>query len=430
MRLRQFGNGLAPRGSFKANVLTLMTGTALAQAVTVVVSPVLTRLFAPAAFGALGVYLSLLAIAGAVVTLRFEQALMLPQDNEKAAALFWDALLAVGAISGFSLLGCVLFFTRLRSLLKMGEWSAVIFLLPLSLAFFGTYATLNSWSTRQKKFGRSSVSQVVRSLAAAAVQVFFGILKAGPVGLIGGAAAGDGLAVLALGRQVKRDDWSVLKRSCAWDKMKSAARLYREFPLFSSPQNLLNAISQNMPLLLLAKFFGPAVAGFYVLGVRGIQIPMNFFLTSLRQVFFQKASELYNQGGDTYALFKKTTLSLLALVALPALAIVLFGPALFAFALGREWSVAGEYARWLVLWLMLMFANVPAVLFAQIYRKQKAVLLQDICLLTLRALAIAVGGLRRSPLLAVVLYSLVGVLFNLFIILWAGNFLSKGRRTS
>lgn len=430
MRLRQFGNGLAPRGSFKANVLTLMTGTALAQAVTVVVSPVLTRLFAPAAFGALGVYLSLLAIAGAVVTLRFEQALMLPQDNEKAAALFWDALLAVGAISGFSLLGCVLFFTRLRSLLKMGEWSAVIFLLPLALAFFGTYATLNSWSTRQKKFGRSSVSQVVRSLAAAAVQVFFGILKAGPVGLIGGAAAGDGLAVLALGRQVKRDDWSVLKRSCAWDKMKSAARLYREFPLFSSPQNLLNAISQNMPLLLLAKFFGPAVAGFYVLGVRGIQIPMNFFLTSLRQVFFQKASELYNQGGDTYALFKKTTLSLLALVALPALAIVLFGPALFAFALGREWSVAGEYARWLVLWLMLMFANVPAVLFAQIYRKQKAVLLQDICLLTLRALAIVVGGLRRSPLLAVVLYSLVGVLFNLFIILWAGNFLSKGRRTS
>ena len=429
MKLRQFGNALVPKDSFKANVLTLMTGTAIAQMITVVVSPALTRLFAPEAFGALGVYLSLLAIAGAVVTLRFDQALMLPKETDPAAALFWDALLSVALISLVSLLGCALFFKQLLSILKVRAWSAVIFLLPVSLFFFGIYTTLNSWSTRQKKFGRSSVSQVLRSLAASAGQLFSGLLKAGPLGLIGGAVAGDCLAALALAWQVKRDDWTILKRSCAWDKMKCAARQYREFPLFSSTQNLLNAISQNMPLLLLAKFFGPAVAGFYVLGVRGIQIPMNFFLTSLRQVFFQKASELYNQGGDTYALFKKTTRGLLALVAIPSLAIVLFGPRIFAFVLGREWTVAGEYARWLVLWLMLMFANVPAVLFAQIYRKQKSVLIQDICLLTCRVLAIVIGGLRRSPLLAVVLYSLVGVFFNMFIIFWVGNFLRKDKRT-
>jgi O-antigen/teichoic acid export membrane protein len=429
MKLRQFGNAVAPKGSFKADVLTLMTGTAIAQLITIAISPVLTRLFTPEAFGALGLYLSFLAIAGAVVTLRFDQALMLPKDTEIAAALFWDAILSVGVISGFSLLGCVLFFKQLLSILKLREWSAVIFLLPLSLILFGTYATLNSWSARQKEFGRSSISQVVRSLSASGVQMFSGLLKAGSVGLIGGALAGDCFAALALAWQVKRDDWPILKRSLAWGKMKCAAWQYREFPIFSSTQNLLNALSQNMPLLLLAKFFGPAVTGFYVLGVRGIQIPMNFYLTSLRQVFFQRASELYNQGGDTYALFKKTTLSLLVLAAIPALAIFLFGPGIFAFAFGRKWIVAGEYARWLVLWLTLMFANVPAVLFAQIYRKQKAVLLQDIFLLTLRVLAIVIGGLRRSPLLAVVLYSLVGVFFNLFIILWVRNLLRRGKRT-
>jgi lipopolysaccharide exporter len=428
MKLKQFRDKYALPGSFKANVLTLMTGTAIAQMITVAISPVLTRLFTPEAFGALGVYLSLVAIVGAVVTLRFDQALMLPKDTEIAAVLFWNSMLSVGVISGFSFLGCVLFFKPLLSILKVREWPAVIFLLPLSLIFIGTYATLNSWSTRQKKFGRSSISQVVRSLAASGVQVFSGLLKAGPLGLIGGALTGDCFAALALAWQVKRDDWPILRRSCCWDKMKCAARQYREFPLFSSTQNLLNAISQNIPLLLLAKFFGPAVAGFYVLGVRGIQIPMNFFLTSLRQVFFQRASELYNQGGDTYALFKRTTISLLALVAIPALAIILFGPGLFAFVLGRQWLVAGEYARWLILWLMLMFANVPAVLFAQIYRKQRSVLIQDICLLALRVLAIVIGGLRSSPLLAVVLYSLVGVIFNLFTIFWVGSFLRKGKR--
>ena len=77
-------------------------------------------------------------------------------------------------------------------------------------------------------------------------------------------------------------------------------------------------------MLLLAKFFGPAVAGFYILGVRCIQVPMNFLLTSLRQVFFQKASATCNSGGDVYGLFRRATLGLLAMVALPATAVVCF----------------------------------------------------------------------------------------------------------
>ncbi len=425
MKFKQLRDRHAPPGSFKANVLTLMTGSAVAQLLLVGISPVLTRLFAPEAFGAFGVYLSLVSILGALCTLRFDQAMMLPKEEEVAAALFWAALLSASLISGISLVGCILFYRPILVSLKVGELAGWIFLLPFSLFFFGAYTALNSWSTRQKKFARASISQVARSLAIAAVQVVAGLLGAGPAGLVGGAAAGDAFAAATLGWQVERDDGPMLRRAFCWPKIKQAASRFRDFPLFSSTQNFLNAVSQNLPVLLLAKFFGPAVAGFYVLAVRGIQVPMNFFLNSLRQVFFQKASEVYNRGGDTHALFRKTTLHLLAVVAIPALAVLLFGPSLFAFALGRKWLVAGIYARWLMLWLMLMFANVPAVLFAQIYRKQKTVLQQDVGLLVFRVLAIVTGALRHSPMLAIVLYSLVGVFINLYIILWIDRLLRK-----
>ena len=427
-RAREFARRLAPRGSFRANVLTLMTGTALGQVLLLAVSPLLTRLFAPSAFGAFGVYLSLAAILGAVSTLRFDQAIMLPKETGTAAALFWAAILSSCLVAALALAGGLIFFDRIPSALRVGELSGWILLLPLSILLFGSYAALNSWSTRHKKFARSSAAQLARALAVAVVQVGAGLAKAGPVGLIGGALAGDGIAALVLARQVRRHDGPAMRAALGWPAIRRAVAQYRDFPLFSSPQNLLNAVSQNLPVLLLAKFFGPAVAGYYVLAVRSIQVPMNFLLTSLRQVFFQKASETYNQGGDTYALFRRTTLALLGLVALPALAVMLFGPRLFAFVLGRDWATAGEYARWLVSWLALMFANVPAVLFAQIYRRQRAVLLQDVLLLVLRILAIVAGGLRHSPWLAVVLYSAVGVAFNLFIILWAGNFVKKEER--
>ncbi len=421
-------NRMAPPGSFRINVLTLMTGTALGQVLMLAVSPVLTRLFTPAAFGAFGVYLSLASILGAVSTLRFDQALMLPKDTETAAALFWASLASSCLVAGLTLVGSLAFYGPILSALKVRELSGWILLLPVSILLYGAYQALNSWSARQKKFARASVSQVARSFTMASFQVGAGLAKMGPVGLIGGVLAGDGVAALVLARQVRRHDGGVLGRTGTWPRIREAARRYRDFPLYSSPQNLLNAISQNIPVLLLAKFFGPAVAGFYVLGVRSIQIPMNFILTSLRQVFFQKASETYNQGGDTFALFRRTTLGLLGLVALPALAVMLFGPGLFAFVLGREWAVAGEYARWLVSWLALMFANVPAVLFAQIYRRQKSVLMIDIGLLIFRIAAIVAGALRHDPLLAIGAYSLVGVAVNLYIIFWIGALLRREKR--
>lgn len=428
MKFEQFRAKHAPRGSFKANVLTLMTGTAFSQLLLVGISPVLTRLFAPDAFGVFGVYLSLVSILGALCTLRFDQAMMLPRDAEVAAALFWAALASASLISGIVLAGCILFYRPILAVLKAAELSGWIFLLPVSLFFFGAYTALNSWSTRRKKFARQSFSQVARSLASVVVQVVAGALRSGPGGLVGGAVAGDACAASVLAWQVRREDGGILGSALAWRKIKAAAREYRDFPLFSSTQNFLNAISQNIPLLLLANYFGPGIAGFYVLAVRGIQVPLNFFLTSLRQVFFQKASELYNQGGDAWGLFRSMTLRLGKLVALPTLAVFLFGPGLFALALGGRWLTAGVYARWLVPWLALMFANVPAVLFAQILRKQKAVLLIDVALLASRVLAIVAGGLRHDPLLAVVLYSLVGVAVNLYIIIWVGALLRREKR--
>ena len=66
-----------------------------------------------------------------------------------------------------------------------------------------------------------------------------------------------------------------------------------------------------------------------------------------------------------------------------------------------------------------------AVPFGSIYRKQRALLLQDIGLLICRGGAIIVGGLYFSALEAVVLYSFVGVAFNAFIIVWMWNLLRK-----
>jgi lipopolysaccharide exporter len=149
-----------------------------------------------------------------------------------------------------------------------------------------------------------------------------------------------------------------------------------------------------------------------------LQLPMKFVSISFSQVFFQKASEVCNTGGNVHALFRKMTLGLAALASIPTVLALLFAPPVFAWVLGAEWRTAGEYARWLVLWLAVMFTNLPANLCAQIYRKQRVLFCMDFALLACRAGSLVVGGLLMSAGQTILLFSVVGVVFNVVFIAW------------
>lgn len=424
-KIRKIKENLAPKGSIKANFLTLMTGTVISQLIVVAVSPILTRLFSPSVFGIYGVYISIVSIAAAIVTLRYDQALMLPKDNNEAASLFWASLFSSIGISSLFLVICFVFYKQIITLLKVNELNGWILLLPLSVFLAGFYQTLNSWSTRQKKFKRASASQVVKSATTSSGQILFGVLKLGPIGLIGASVLGDLFSAFTIAFHVKRNEGKILKNNLRFNSIKQLSKHYSDFPVYSGTQNLLNVISQNLPLIFLARFFGSAVVGFYALSVRVLQLPMDLVLTSLNQVLFQKISEVYNSGEETYILFKKSTVGLFVLAIIPTMIMFLFGPTIFGFVLGKEWVVAGEYARWLVLWLAVAFINPPAILFARIYRKQGFLLFQDIFLLLFRLAVIILGGIYLSSLKTIILYSMVGIIFNAFIILYMWCFILR-----
>jgi hypothetical protein len=64
------------------------------------------------------------------------------------------------------------------------------------------------------------------------------------------------------------------------------------------------------------------------------------------------------------------------------------------------------------------FATLPANLCAQIYRKQRALFLQNVAILLCRTGALAIGGLWLDAAQTIVLLSVVGVVFNASIIVW------------
>jgi O-antigen/teichoic acid export membrane protein len=261
---------------------------------------------------------------------------------------------------------------------------------------------------------------VLRSLAACGTQIGIGAYSVGPGGLLAGVLVGDLCASVSLSIPCLRRDARSVLREVSRARMKDLALKYADFPLYLASASILNAASQGLPVLLLGYFHGLTVAGAYALGVRVVQAPMNLVLTALRQVLFQRVGELHNVGGPLWPLFRRCTAGLFALAAPCALLGFLWFPWFFTVVFGRQWLEAGVYARWLVLWLAMLFCNPPALLFARVLRQTRAMFLCEILVLLSRVTVLVVGGLLLAPVPTVAFFSVVGVVLNIGIIAYVG----------
>jgi O-antigen/teichoic acid export membrane protein len=256
------------------------------------------------------------------------------------------------------------------------------------------------------------------------LQVGFGIAQAGAPGLVVSSVLAEFLASLNLLRLIRTDLRAFLAEA-RWERLKQLASDYRDFPAYSATQNLLNAISAGLPVLLLTHYFDIAVAGAYAFGMRLLSAPMSLIFGAVRQVLFQKAGEMQHQGHKLWPLFVKSTVGLFGLGLLPAMVLGAYAPQLFAWVFGDRWHMAGEFARYLVFWLLFVFCNLPAVLFARLIRIQRTVFLYNSIVLTVRVIVLVIGGLYLTALQSIALFSELGAVMNLVLILFVGRALLK-----
>ncbi len=424
-RLQLFVGRLS-QSAFVRNVLVVVSGTAVAQIIGFALSPVISRLFSASDFGVFGSFGAVLAVITAGVTLEYSQAIMLPTDKGDAMNLFVVSCLAMALITAACLVACLIAPATVHGLVKVrGGW--MLALLVAATVSAGLNQACQAWCVRVKAFKHTSASQVVRSVASNGMQIGLGSVNAGGTGLIVSSVLADVLASVNLGR-VLLQDLLALRQTIRWKRMQQLMKEYRDFPTYSASQNVINALSVGLPIFLLTHFYGIGVAGSYAFGGRILQAPMNLVLRALRQVLFQKAGETQHQGNPLFPLYVKSTVGLVAVALLPALVLVVCAPPLFVWVFGAKWQTAGEFARYLVVWLLTAFSSLPADLFARLIRIQRTIFFCDLLKLAARALVLAVGGLCLTALQSVILFSVVGAVMNAAVILLVGHAVAKRER--
>src|SRR5208282_684004 len=162
------------RRGFLPNVMVVMTGTGLAQALTICFAPVLSRLYGPGEFGQYGSFLSVAAVLSAGLTLQYSGALMLPDKDEEAASLSAAAGCSAVALTVAFTLAAVFFPAGWLALVRAPALTGWLWLIPLAALFAALNQILIAWCARRKTFRPAAAAQVARSLTANSAQATAG----------------------------------------------------------------------------------------------------------------------------------------------------------------------------------------------------------------------------------------------------------------
>lgn len=395
---------------FVSNVLKLTSGSVIAQGLGILVAPILTRLFAPEAFGVAALFTSIAAVVGVVACLRYELAIMLPKTDEEAANLLGLSVFFTFVISTITALIILLAGNFITALLDTPTLKPYLWMIPIAVFVNGLFLAFNYWNSRTKHFGKLSIARVVRSVTTQATRLgggFAGFVSGGI--LIAGDVLGYLVSTTILCSQIWRDNRRLFKGNIRWARMVAGLKRYKKFPIYSIWSALLNTASQQLPILFLAYFFSPKIVGFFALGRQMLNLPINLIGQAIGQVFFQKAADAHHRTGDLPKVVEEVFKRLVSLGIFPLLLLTLIGKEVFSVMFGARWAEAGSYVQILALWTFLQFISSPISTLYVVFEKQGFGLFFDTLLFVTRATSLIIGGMSGDIRLTLFLFAGTGI---------------------
>jgi O-antigen/teichoic acid export membrane protein len=382
-------------GGFWRSVGSVLTGTALAQAIPIAGSLVIARQYAPGEFGQFSAWLGMVLLAAVALTGRLEAALALDPDGEprRRAVASTVATVALSAFALAVLLSIAL--VLVPASFENVPGSLLAMFLPAA-GLIALRQTWQSWAAaeglyRELSWIRIAEAALVTSLQIAAGLVFAtadALAAAQCVGLL--LAFGIATRLLPLRWPDARVPRLVLE---TWSR-------HRRFPLLSLPADAINAAAAQLPVLIVAARFGADVAGLLALAFRTLGAPTALLGRAVLDVFKRQASNSYRDRGECRAEYVQTFRVLAALSVVASGVVMIASEPLFALAFGERWRAAGTMAVWLMPMFALRFIASPLSYMSYIAGKQHLDLAWQVVLLWMTLATLYIPGRHLAAVAA------------------------------
>lgn len=386
----------------------LAGGTAIAQAITLLALPVITRIYTPREFGVLALFISILTTFSAISCMRFEIAIPVPEQDGDAINLVALALAICLSMSLIS--GVALFFWQQHILNLFGDRNIAgyLWLVPVSTAVLGFYSALQFWSVRKKRYGAIVRTRFKQSLGGSATQIALGWLGWGAGGLIFGYLVNSVAGIFGFGKQVLQEDRENL-REVKLEKMRVVARRYIKYPKYSVLEVLATNSAVQLPMIIIAASATSAEVGFVLLASRVIAAPVALIGGAISQVYLSSAPQNFREG----KLVEFTLYVINQIVKIGAGPLCFLGivsPLIFPLVFGDDWRRAGILLAWMTPWFLLQMIATSIAMALHVTDNQRTALGTNIVGFVIRAGGVGTAAVA-IPVFISEAYAVSGFIF-------------------
>lgn len=330
------GSGTATRA-----IAQISGGMLIAQILGIIALPLLTRLYAPSAFGVFGLVTSLSVVLTPVLSLRLEWAIPIAGDEKEAVAVTRTAL---GLALVLALVSCpfVVAAQVIMGPTTASEYYPAMYLLPLVALLASWFTTLSQFLIRLRNYRAVARRNALQGAGTVVGQVGLGLVAPTSVGLLLGQTLGRIVSIWSIASPALRhraDGGSV-------ESARIALTRFWRFPVYYVPAGLLNALGAHLPLLIAAAWYGSSVAGYLAVVQRLLIVPASLLGASIGQVLLgQLAMRAREQTPEQEKIVLRALARLLPFGGLIVAGAAFVLPWALPAFLGADWGQAGAYCR-------------------------------------------------------------------------------------
>jgi len=334
----------------------LSIGTLVAQAITFLFYPLLTRVFSPAEFGAVAVIYMVSSLLAIIASGSAESAILVTRSRRSAAHVIgWILCRSVIVLGAAFLIACI------ALMATDGKWldPAVRPWLPVVPAIAATTVVFNcysEWSVRERQFGELARYRIAQSAAVAVFRSVLGVLSLPFNGLIAGEAIGKSLAALGGMRSIFARN-SRYFSSITLRRIRVERERFRRFPRYMMPDQLINTAGGTIHVPFIGAAFGSSELGFVSLTFSALYLPVTVVSTAIKDVFRQRAAVDYQLTGSCRSIYLRLLLPVTVMGVAGFGLLYWWSPWLFTFMFGSDWASVGEYARILIPMFFMNFVS-------------------------------------------------------------------------
>jgi O-antigen/teichoic acid export membrane protein len=401
------------KGDFAKNALTLTMGTGIAQVFPMLFYPILGRIFTPAEFGLLATITSITSILTVLATGKYESSILITETKQAAADIIVFVLVLSFSFLLISFIVLQVFAGKLSELLEEPGIKKWLFVCPLSAFAIIIFNCYNEWCVRNKYFINLSWNKITNSSAVTLSKLFFGITRVLTYGLVIGDLFGRIISSAGcIFRALKNDRAEFLNFS--FNRVVILVKQYTDFPKYSLPDQLLDTLNSQLPTLMIAYFFMSTEVGYYSMAGNLLSVPASVIAVAIRDVFRQRANEEWVKNGNCKNIYNETVRMMVYIIIPASILLIIVLPDLFSLVLGKNWRIAGIYARILIANEAILFIfHVVAAVFI-IANKMKVSLIWQVFSVLITVISLCIGCLIFKDIkLALICYVIARCIANL-----------------